>query len=296
MNQVHNVGTIAGTTREAVDIGRTTMSYQEVGSGPNLVFVHGWPLNGNTWRNVVPHLDGFTRYVIDLPGCGATKATDRTPLTVRGHADAVVDFIDALDLDDVVLVGQDSGGMMCRFAAEKRPEQVAGLVLAGSEIPGVHAPLVNLFKALAKLPGAKAMFRFSIGNKFVAKTPLILGGTVYDKALLDGELRTNLLKPVLADSEGMDAAVAMIKDFSFDDIDALEDVHAKLTMPTLLVYGEDDGFFPVEKARAMAEQFGGPTEFVSIPKAKLLVHEEHPERLADLTRAFYGNQVAKASA
>ena len=57
-------------------------------------------------------------------------------------------------------------------------------------------------------------------------------------------------------------------------------------MPTLLVWGEEDPFFQVEKARAMANEFGGPTEFVTIADCKLLVHEEYPERFAELTTAF----------
>jgi len=273
-----------------IDVGHTHVSYEKTGSGPDLLFVHGWPLNGQTWRNVVPHFDGFTRYVIDLPGTGRSKATPDSPLTIRGHSETIVRVIDALEFDQVVLVGQDSGGMMCRFAAAERPDVVRALSLCGTEIPGVHAPLVKLFKQLAKLPGAKATFKANMGNRTIARTPMILGGTVHDKDLLDGELRTNLLDPILADDDAMEAVVKMIRDFSFDDIDALAEVHPKLTMPVLLVWGEEDPFFPVEKARAMTEQFGGPTEFVAIPKCKLLVHEEYPERFAELTRTFLAEQ------
>ena len=47
---------IPGATRETIRVGETEVSYQRIGNGPNLVFVHGWPLNGNTWRNVVSYL------------------------------------------------------------------------------------------------------------------------------------------------------------------------------------------------------------------------------------------------
>ena len=138
-----------------IDVGHTQLSYQKMGTGPNLLFIHGWPLNANTWRNVVSHLEGFTRFVIDLPGAGQSKATSETPLTVRGHADTVVRLIDQLGLDEVVLVAQDSGGMIARFAAAERPGAVRALSLVGTEVPGVHTPLVRLFKALAHLPGAR---------------------------------------------------------------------------------------------------------------------------------------------
>ncbi len=284
--------TIPGTTRHVVDLGHTKLSYQKIGTGPNLLFVHGWPLNGNTWRNVIPHLDGYTRYVLDLAGTGQSKATDQSPYTVRGHAESVVEFIDQLGFEDVALVGQDSGGMVCRFAAEQRPNVVSALSLAGTEIPGVHGPLVQFFKKMAQLPGAKAMFKRNMSNRFLARSPMIFGGTVHDKSLLDGEMRSNLLDPILNDPDAMTALTKMIRNFSFADIDALEEVHAKLAMPVLLVWGEDDPFFPVEQARAMTDQFAGPTEFVTIPKAKLFVHEEYPKQFADLTKGFLASAVA----
>lgn len=278
--------TSSSADRSTIDIGHAVLSYRKIGSGPNLLFVHGWPLHGATWRNVVSRLDGFTRYVIDLPGFGESVATADTALDVRAHADTVVSVIDSLGLDQVVLVGQDSGGMVCRFAAEQRPDSVKALVLAGTEIPGVHAPLVRLFQLLARMPGAKAMFKLNMSNRFLARTPLILGGTVYDKSLLDGEFRTEVLDPLLQSPHAMQSMVRMIREFSLDDIDALAEVHPKLTMPTLLMFGEDDRFFPVDKARPMAEQFGGPTEFHAFTKCKLFLHEEHPERFAELTRGF----------
>lgn len=270
----------------SIDVGHTRIGYTKTGTGPSLLFIHGWPLNGNTWRHVTAHLEGFTRYVIDLPGTSNSPATEQTPLTIRGHAESVISMLDALGLDDVSIIAHDSGGMIARLVAEKRPQAVRALSLCGTEIPGHHSPVVNLFKLLSKMPGAKAMFRFSMGNKAISKLPIILGGTVYDKTLLDGELRTELLEPILADDAAMTSAVKMIRDFSFDDIDALAETHRNLSMPTLLVFGEDDRFFPVDKARAMADQFAGPTEFVALPKCKLLVQEEYPQQLAELTRDF----------
>lgn len=277
---------IPGSIRDVVQAGSIPVSYQRVGHGPNLLFVHGWPFNGNTWRNVVPHLTGYTSYVLDLPGTGGSSGPDQGPLTIDDHARTVAGVIDALGLDEVTLVAQDSGGMIARNVAAMRPDEVKALLLAGTEIPHDHATLVVLFKLLARLPGARQMFRFSMGNRFIARTPLILGGTVHDRSFLDGEFRDNLLRPILTDKAAMTAVVEMIRNFSLADIDALADVHPTLTMPTLLIFGEDDRFFPADKARDMAQQFGGPTTFVSVPDAKLFVHEEYPGVVAGHMLAF----------
>ena len=203
----------------------------------------------------------------------------------------MVRVIDTLGLTDVVLVGQDSGGMVCRFVAEQRPDAVRALALGGTEIPNVHSPLVKLFKLLAHLPGAKSMFKLTMRNRTLARSPLILGGTMWDSSLINDEFRREVLDPIVSDDDAMKGAVQMIRSFSLEDIDALADVHPKLTMPTLLIFGEDDGFFPVDAARAMVPQFGGPTEFVAIARAKLFVHEEYPERFAEATTAFLRDSV-----
>lgn len=75
-----------------------------------------------------------------------------------------------------------------------------------------------------------------------------------------------------------------MQSFSFDAVDELADIHARLTAPTLM-WGADDPSFPVEHARAMTAQFAGPTRFAVIEDAKLLVHEESAERFARLTKS-----------
>lgn len=279
-------GQVMLTHKEFVDIGHTRVAYSRTGSGPDVLFIHGWPLNGTTWRHVVPEMDGYTSWVIDLPGAGSSRATEETPLTMPGHVETVVKIIDELGLSDVVLVGQDSGGMIARYAAEKRPAAVRALSLCGTEIPGHHPPLVRFFTFAGRLPAAAASFKFLMGNRTIARTPLILGGTVADKSLLDGEMRDTLLDPILADDAAMASAIKLIRNFSKADVDPLAQTHPNLTMPALLVWGEDDPFFPVDKARAMAEQFAGPTQFEVLPDTKLLVHEERPHEFAALTRTF----------
>lgn len=277
---------IPSSSQGFVDIGHTQVGYKKIGTGPDLLFIHGWPLNGGTWRNVTPYLDGFTRWVIDLPGTGTSTATTDTPLTVQGHVESVVKVLDGLGLSKVAIVGHDSGGMIGRYVAEKRPEVVQALSLCGTEIPGHHPFVVAVLSAAGRLPGAKAMFRFTMGNKLLARGPLALGGAFSDTSLVNGEFRTALLDPILADDSAMDAIITMIAKFSKHDAEPLAQTHPNLTMPVLLVWGEDDPFFPVEKARSMVDQFGGPTEFVTLPNCKLLVHEEYPERFAQLTRDF----------
>ncbi|MCA9589051.1 MAG: alpha/beta fold hydrolase, partial [Myxococcales bacterium] len=57
-----------------IDIGHSKIAYRRFGKGPDLLFIHGWPLNQHTWRDVAPALaDEFTCHLVDLPGSGDTE-------------------------------------------------------------------------------------------------------------------------------------------------------------------------------------------------------------------------------
>jgi pimeloyl-ACP methyl ester carboxylesterase len=78
----------------------------------------------------------------------------------------------------------------------------------------------------------------------------------------------------------------LVRDLDFAVVDALTTAHARIRAPVLCIWGSDDPFFPVAKARRMLEQFGGSTEFVEIAGAKLFVHEDHSEAFTHHALAF----------
>ena len=98
------------------------MRVHVTGDGPALVFVHGLLVNANLWRKVVPRLDGFTRVTLDMPlgshlDADAGAPTSRPPTSARLIGEAV----EALGLEDVTLVGNDTGGALYQIAASHRP-------------------------------------------------------------------------------------------------------------------------------------------------------------------------------
>ena len=98
------------------------VAHRVIGSGPAVLFVHGWPVSGATFRTLLPHLvDHVTCHVIDLPGAGASRYLASTPLSLGLHVRSVRAVIDALDVDDVAVVGHDSGGMIARHAVAGHP-------------------------------------------------------------------------------------------------------------------------------------------------------------------------------
>ncbi|MEE8603073.1 alpha/beta fold hydrolase [Euzebya tangerina] len=270
-----------------IDIGHTEVAYRRSGAGPDLLFIHGWPLNGDTWRGVVPTLsEEFTCHVIDLPGAGGSVATAATPLSIRGHVESVQAVMDQLSLTGVALFGQNSGGMVARRVASARPEHVTALVLSGTEIPGHNSWQLGMFVHGTRLPGAHALFRRAIGLGPLRRSRLLFGGTVADVGHLDGEFHDLFVRPLLEDDVLWDSQFTVLETFNLDDVDELAAVQRDLSMPTLLLWGAQDPFFPAEKARVMASQFAGSTTFESLPGGSLLVHDEHAEWFAQRAAAF----------
>jgi haloalkane dehalogenase len=269
-----------------IDIGSSKLGYRKVGVGPDLLFIHGWPLHRETWRNVAANLGEFTCHLIDLPGSGASVTPSVEKVSLDGHVDAVIQVVDALGLDRFVMVGNNSGGMIARFAAERLGERVTALVLTGTEIPGHHPAQIDRLQLAARLPGSQAVTKALINNRRAARSSNLLGGCFWNRDLIEGDFRTKVLDQTFTDDAVLGRQLEILGSYTTDVVDQLRDTHANLSCPALLIWGEQDPFFPVAKAREMCDQFAGPTEFVALDNARLLVHEEYPIEFARLAAKF----------
>ncbi len=105
------------------------LAHTESGQGKPVVFLHGNPTSSHLWRNVIPHVADQARCIApDLIGMGASGKPD-IDYRFADHARYLDAWFDALDIDDVVLVGHDWGGALAMDWAARHPERVRGLVL-----------------------------------------------------------------------------------------------------------------------------------------------------------------------
>ena len=125
------------------------------GEGPPIVFVHGALVNANLWRKVVPRLDGFTRVTLDLPlGSHLEPMPKDADLRPPALADLIADSLEALELTDVTLVGNDTGGGLCQIVATRRPERIGALVLTSCDAFDNFPPrFFRIVLAPARIPG-----------------------------------------------------------------------------------------------------------------------------------------------
>lgn len=275
---------LASAPVQTIPVGDSALGYRVVGAGPDVVFVHGWPLHGLTWRHIVERLAPHYRcHVFDLPGTGDSKWDWTLKFGIGAHATRVRAAVDALGLESFALVGHDSGAAITRHVAAELGDRVWANVVSGSEIPGHRPFLLQALLVLGKLPISPLAFRTLLRSRFLRSTQLGWGACFSDPSRAEGEFHGLFGAPLLASRTAFAGQMGLARDFDWADTDALAEAHTRITGPTLMLWGDGDPYFPVGKAKAMADQFAGGATLISRPDGRLFVHEEHPGWFAEHT-------------
>ena len=261
-----------------------TVRVRERGSGPAVVFVHGILVNSHLWDGVVEQLGDDVRCVLpDLPlGAHELPMPPSADLSPPDVAKLVADLLAALDLDDVTLVGNDSGGAISQMVAANHPERVGRLVLTNCDALEVFPP--KFFKPLVVALRSHALTRGlaeTLRVRALRHGPLGLGrlaATPYDPALTDAwasPMRTNagVRRDIAKVARGADAR---------QTIEAAEKLRS-FAGPIRLVWGAEDPFFTLDLARRLAAMLPDAT-ITEVPGARCFVPLDAPERVAQAIR------------
>lgn len=262
-----------------IEVDGGQVACRSVGSGPDVLFVHGWPVSGATFRLLLPHLvDHVTCHVVDLLGAGSSTWSDVDRLSIHGHVEAVRRVVDGLELERVAVVGHDSGGMIARHALTG-DGRLSGMGLIDTEMPDGVGWRFRSFIAGRKLPGFGRGLGWLAGRPRLRRNGFVLGDAFVDRSLLDGEFDELFLQPLATDPRRLAAAMQVFRSFDMRDVHALAELHRRIRVPVQLVWGEQDKFFPVERAREMVGSFPD-ARIAVVAGAGLFSHEERPAEVA----------------
>ncbi len=121
-----------------------------VGSGPDLVMLHGVSLSAAIWAPLLSELDGYRAHLVELPGHGLSDSFIYRVGSVRDHSIRLLDDVfDSLNLDAPSVVGHSLGGMFALWHAAERPGRMASLIAIGD--PGAALPGVQVKMPLSVL-------------------------------------------------------------------------------------------------------------------------------------------------
>jgi pimeloyl-ACP methyl ester carboxylesterase len=267
-----------------VDLPDGRLAYSRHGAGPPLVLVHGVAVDGRLWREVVPRLaDRHEIVVLDLPlGAQRYPVPTTSDLTPPGLARLVAQALEALDLHDVTLVGNDTGGGICQLVVAHAPDRVGRLVLTNCDAYDAFPPLLlrPLCALARRRPRAVEVLlrglRTGAGRTLLA-VPVL--------ARRDPELLRSWMAPVAADAAARRVLVDVLAGLEpRHHRDALPGLRA-FRGPVLLAWAPGDPLFPVRLARRLAHDLP-QARLVLLARGRAFTPLDQPERLAEAIAAF----------
>jgi pimeloyl-ACP methyl ester carboxylesterase len=269
-----------------------TVQYFERGRGPVLVFAHGWLANANLWRKVVEELaDEFRCLTLDLPlGSHRVAMRAAADLSPNGCGALIAEVLDALELSDVTLVGNDSGGAYSQIATAQAPVRVGRLVLNSCETPHDEfppPPFDGLPQAAGDTQTLRGLFE-ALRDREIRASDAAYGLLI--KHPVDELVSDSYALPCLND-EGvlLDTSKVMSTAASAPVHTAAARLVAEFKRPVLFAWGPEDKVFPVEHARRYADDLSHG-EIALIEDAYSFTPEDQPKALADALARFAGAQ------
>ena len=267
-----------------VDLEMGRIHYEEAGpaDGRPVVCVSGFIMGGSLWSELAGRLaaQGLRCITPDFPtGAHREPLNPGADVTPRGVARIVAAFLDALDLDDVVLIGNDSGGAISQLVAAEHPERLGALVLTNCDTFEHFPP--SFFKALvtaAKLPGALKAALLPLRTAAARKSPVGYGLLSHGDV---DHLAREWVKPVLSDERILDEVRRFTIAIDPADTIAAAEKLKRFDKPILLAWGTDDKLFPPDHARRFAAEVPG-ARLELIDQSRTFVMLDQVDRLADL--------------
>ncbi len=268
-----------------VDLGSARIRYRDRGEGPPVVFVHGLLTNGLLWRKVAPSIAeaGFRCLTPDWPLGSHEIPVPDAELTPPGVAALIARFLEELDLTDVTLVANDTGGALSQILMTEHPERVARVVLTPSDcfdqfFPPVFAPLPRI----ARLPGGT----WALVQALRPRLPLKVTGLAWfvkrplPDHILDAYLLPSRQNPAIR--EDLRRFLASVdKRYTLAAAERLPGFER----PVLLVWAPEDRHFPMPLGERLAELLPGAT-LKTIEDSYTCVPEDQPERLSGMVVEF----------
>ena len=266
------------------DLPQGRLAYRAVGpaasSRPPVVFVHGILVDARLWEPLADRLaaDGIRSYAPTLPlGAHQWPMNPGTDLSPAGVAQLVRDFMAALGLSEVTLVGNDTGGAICQVLLGGDTSRVGAAVLTNCDALGTFPPrkLAPLFRAL-RHPGLVASMVPALKAERVRHGPLGFGPLT--STPLDPGLTASWLEPLSRPEIRRDLAEFARHVHPRVLLDAASRF-AEFDGPVRLVWGDRDSFFTVGLARQLSEAFP-QASLTTVPGGRTFLPLDHPDAVA----------------
>jgi pimeloyl-ACP methyl ester carboxylesterase len=260
-------------------------SYVDTGGpGRPVLFVHGIGSSSYLWRNVIGELEGQRRCVaVDLPSHGSTPAAADQDFSLPGLARFVADCCDALQLSDIDLVANDTGGAVSQVFAAGHAERLHTLTLTNCEAHDNMPPRLLLPAVLLARLGLFAPLSRRLARDIPRTGRRMFRGVYQDAANMPEDVVRAWMEAQIGTPEAARRSQRLLTSLHARDLLAAEPGLRRLLVPTLIVWGTGDRFFRRKWAYWLRDTIPGATEVVELDGARLFFPDE---RSAEFTAAL----------
>ncbi len=252
------------------------ISYTEAGSGPVALFVHGVLLNGHLWRHQLAQLSDLRRCIaVDLLAHGDTEIAPGQDVSVTANAQMLLEFLDALGVDQVDLVGNDSGGGISQIFAALNPSRVRSLTLTDCDTHDNWPPeAFKPFLAMAAAGGLRGALEAMLGDKNVYRSAGALGPAYEHPEMVADATIEAYLRPLVSTEQRTADLQRFLGAFDCKHTVAIEGRLKTLQAPTLIAWGTDDVYFDVKWSHWLAKTIPGTRRRTEFDGARVFFPEE----------------------
>jgi pimeloyl-ACP methyl ester carboxylesterase len=252
------------------------IAHTERGAGPVALFVHGVLLNGYVWRHQLEHLSDIRRCIaVDLLAHGDTEIARDQDVSVTANARMLVEFLDALEIDQIDVVGNDSGGGIAQIFAALYPRRVRTLTLTDCDAHDNWPPeAFKPFLAMAAAGGLRGAIEGMLANPNGYRSPEALGPAYEHPERVADETIERYLRPLVRTPQRTADFNRFLAAFDSAHTVAIEARLKTLTAPTLIAWGTDDVYFDVKWSHWLANTIPGTRRRVELPGARIFFPEE----------------------
>ena len=269
--------------QDTLRINGIDIHYEETGAGSLVLFIHGLGQSSFCWRGLRDRLPGHRLIALDLKGFGQSDKPDDDKYSVADQATLVSEFIAALDLGQVALVGHSLGGaiaLQLALLAQKADEgRVRGLILMD---PAAYPQGMPNFMKLFRTPVLGELALLLTPPEFGAR--LALKQQYYDAGKVSEEA-IEAYAGAMRSPGARGALLATARQIIPPNVDEIIASYPQVKVPTLLIWGDHDSLVPLEIGKRLSQDIPGARLEV-VENCGHCPQEEMPDPTADLVSGF----------
>ncbi len=264
-----------------VTIGPCCYHYTEYpANGKNILFIHGFASSTYTWEKVSPSLNklGYHVWALDLKGFGWSDKPKHTSYDILTLTEEVYQWMEALALDDVALVGNSLGGGIATLMALMHPEKVSRMILIDAAAYNTKFPFIM---EMARLPFAAEMSKLFFSHWVVRQT---LSEVYHHKGWITKE-QVDAYYKRLRTENALNAQIAIVRELEFSKVEKFVNRIPEIKTRTLIIWGEHDRWIPLSSAYQFKAELSDSI-LVIIPECGHMPQEEYPDFTVKLIDDF----------